>query len=90
MPPTDHEFENKQRRSDRSISKLALNPFSNILTCHFAFDAAKKSKTAQIKKLMLWPVNGAARFSHQIIEIDNTAKTDVMACQCISPNFTDN
>ena len=31
-----------QKQSDRYIFKHALNSFSNILTCHFAFDEAKK------------------------------------------------
>ena len=29
-------------QSDRSIFQPALNQFSNVLTCHFAFDEAKK------------------------------------------------
>ena len=71
MPPTDHEFKDEQSespfifwpiiaQSDRSVFQPTLNQFSDTLTCHFAFDEEKKNETAQVKKMMWWPVNTAA------------------------------
>ena len=57
---------------DRSIFQPPLNQFSNILTRHFAFDMTRQeNETAQMKKMMWWPVKSTARFL-QVSETDNS------------------
>ena len=80
MLPTDRIFKDEQSKSRLFLahhsSKWQVNistcsyQFSYILTCQFAFDEAKQNETAQMKKMMWWPVNTAALFS-QVSVIDN-------------------